>query len=223
VPAFASSRLATDGGRLIEPTRYGPYLSAFRALSSAAEKRSFDVSISQTLVRREGRARAQPVETLRTPSFESEGETTMRFLIIPGPATSDAKAEADEPFDEKVFAAYMKYNEDMHKAGVLIASEGLQPGATGAHVSISKGKRTVIDGPFAETKELIAGFWLIEVKSKEEAIEWALRCPIVPGKDEVLEIRQLTGASDLPQQLREIIAAVAPTWSSSSWRSRHGD
>jgi hypothetical protein len=109
----------------------------------------------------------------------------------------------------------MRYNEEMHKAGVLIASEGLNPSATGAHVSISHGKRTVIDGPFAETKELVAGFWLIEVKSKEEAIEWALRCPVGPGGDEVLEIRQLTGSSDIPPQLREIIAAVAPTWSSS--------
>jgi len=144
----------------------------------------------------------------------------MRFLIIPGPGTSDAKAEADEPFDEKVFVAYMKYNEEMHKAGVLVASEGLQPGATGAHVSISGGKRTVVDGPFAETKELIAGFWMIDVKSKEEAIEWALRCPIVPGKDEVLEIRQLTGASDLPPQLVELITASAPTWSASFSRTR---
>ncbi len=138
----------------------------------------------------------------------------MRFLIIPGPVTSDANAAADQPFDEKLFAAYMKYNEEMHKAGVLLASEGLHPGAAGAHVLLSGGKRTVIDGPFAETKELIAGFYLIEVKSKEEAIEWALRYPVGPV-DEVLEIRQLTGAEDIPPQLREIIATVAPTWSTS--------
>ncbi|HEY3367911.1 MAG TPA: YciI family protein [Symbiobacteriaceae bacterium] len=137
----------------------------------------------------------------------------MRFLLIPAPGPKDAKGEADQPIDEQVFAAYMKYNEEMQKAGVLIASEGLQPGATGAHVLFSGGKRTVVDGPFAETKELIAGFWLIEVKSKEEAIEWALRCPVAPGSDEVLEIRQLTGAGDIPAELRAIIAAVAPAWS----------
>src|SRR5438445_5646273 len=105
----------------------------------------------------------------------------MRFLMIPTLTTSDAKAGADAPFDEKLFAAYMKYNEDMHKAGVLVASEGLNPGAKGAHVSITGGKRAVMDGPFAETKELVAGFWLIDVKSREEAIEWALRCPINPA------------------------------------------
>jgi hypothetical protein len=143
----------------------------------------------------------------------------MRFLIIPTPATSDAKPQADEPFDEKLFAAYMKYNEDMHKAGVLVAAEGLNPSASGAHVLIKGGKRTVMDGPFAETKELVAGFWFIEVKSREEAIEWAMRCPIGP-RDEVLEIRQLTSASDIPQQLLDIIATAAPTWSASFSRAR---
>ncbi|MDB4896667.1 MAG: uncharacterized protein JWN15_2929 [Firmicutes bacterium] len=137
----------------------------------------------------------------------------MRFLIIPGPTASDATPAADQPFDGELFAAYMKYNEEMHKAGVLIAAEGLAPSATGAHVLVTGGKATVVDGPFAETKELIAGFWLIEVKSQEEAIEWALRCPVGPT-DEVLEIRQLTGASDIPAELNEIIARVAPTWSS---------
>jgi hypothetical protein len=138
----------------------------------------------------------------------------MRFLIIPGPLTPDAQTNVEQPFDAELFAAYMRYNEEMHQAGVLIASEGLQPGAAGAHVQIAGGKRTVIDGPFAETKELIAGLWLIEVKSKAEAIEWAMRCPIGPV-DEVLEIRQLTGSGDIPQELNEIIAAVAPGWSSS--------
>jgi hypothetical protein len=139
----------------------------------------------------------------------------MRFLIIPGPATTDPKPPADEPFDENVFVAYMKYNEEMHKAGVLLASEGLNPAATGAHVAIKGGKRTVVDGPFTETKELVAGFWMIEVESRAEAIEWAMRCPIVPGKDEVLEIRQLTGSADLPKELVDLIIKSAPTWSSS--------
>ncbi len=137
----------------------------------------------------------------------------MRFLIIPTPAPGAPTPPADEPFDEKVFTAYMKFNEDMFRAGVLVASEGLNPGAKGAHVRISGGKRTVLDGPFAETKELVAGFWLIEVASREEAIEWAMRSPIVPGKDEVIEIRQLTGESDLPKELVDLIKAAAPTWS----------
>ncbi len=139
----------------------------------------------------------------------------MRFLIIPGPATTDSKPAAGEPFDEATFVAYMKYNEDMHKAGVLVASEGLNPAATGAHVKITGGKRTLVDGPFTETKELVAGFWMIDVKSKAEAIEWAMRCPIVPGKDEVLEIRQLTGEGDLPKELVDLIRRCAPTWSAS--------
>ncbi len=143
----------------------------------------------------------------------------MRFMIIPGPARSDAGSEKEQPFDESVFIAHMKYNEEMHKAGVLVASEGLNPGALGAHVLISQGKRTVLDGPFAETKELIAGFYVLEVKSREEAIEWALRYPGGLGSDEVLEIRQLTGASDIPPHLLDLINTVAPTWSATFSKS----
>jgi hypothetical protein len=144
----------------------------------------------------------------------------MRFLIIPTLTASDTKAAADAPFDEKAFTAYMKFNEEMHKAGVLVASEGLNPGAKGAHISVTNGKRAVMDGPFAETKELVAGFWMIDVKSREEAIEWALRCPINPAGDEVIEIRQLTGPSDLPPELLALITAAAPTWSSAFSGSR---
>jgi len=142
----------------------------------------------------------------------------MRFLIIPKPDASQPKPEASGALDEKVFAAYMKFNEDMTRAGVLIASEGLNPEGAHARVVISRGKRTPLDGPFTEAKELIGGFYLIEVKSKEEAIEWARRCPVGFGGDEVLEIHQMTGLADLPQRLREIIADVAPTWSSKLWR-----
>jgi hypothetical protein len=144
----------------------------------------------------------------------------MRFLIIPGPAKHDANTHAtDAPFDEEVFVAHMKYNEEMHKAGVLLASEGLNPNARGAHVVISGGTRAVIDGPYAETKELIAGFYLIDVKSREEAIEWALRYPGGMAQDEVLEIRPLTGASDLPPELLALIAASAPTWNAAFERT----
>jgi hypothetical protein len=82
------------------------------------------------------------------------------------------------------------------------------------------GQRKVLDGPFAETKELVGGFWMIDVETREEAIAWAMRCPIVPGKDEVVEIRQLTGASDLPRELVDLIEAAAPTWSAAFTKSR---
>ncbi|WP_437328007.1 YciI family protein [Sorangium sp. So ce381] len=156
----------------------------------------------------------------------------MRFMITAGraeddakaPGANDAKAEADAPIDEKLFAAYMKYNDDMTKAGVLIASEGLNPSGARARIGIVGGKRVVLDGPFAESKELVGGFYLIEVSSKEEAIEWALRCPVGFGSDEVLTIHQMTELSDIPLRFREIIEEVAPTWSASlsKGRSTHG-
>ncbi|KYF87073.1 dehydrogenase [Sorangium cellulosum] len=144
----------------------------------------------------------------------------MRFIITAAPGTNDTKLAADGPPDEELFAAYMKYNEEMMKAGVLIASEGLNPGGARARVGISGGKRTVLDGPFVETKELVGGFYLIEVSSKEEAIAWALRCPVGFGSDEVLTIQQMTELSDIPPRFREIIADVAPTWSASFSRAR---
>jgi hypothetical protein len=122
----------------------------------------------------------------------------MRFLIIPSPALNGAKTHAEEVFDEAVFTAYMNYNEEMHKAGVLVASEGLNPAATGAHVAITGGKRTVVDGPFAETKELIAGFWIWQVKSREEAIEWLKRAPF---ENTEVEIRQVYELEDFGDEL----------------------
>ena len=144
----------------------------------------------------------------------------MRFMITATPGPNDAKADADQPFDENLFAAYMKYNEVMMRAGVLLASEGLNPNGARGRVVVSGGKRNVVDGPFAESKELVGGFYLIEVKSKEEAIEWALRCPVGLGIDDVLTIHQMTELSDVPPRLREIIAEVAPTWSASFSRSK---
>jgi hypothetical protein len=95
-----------------------------------------------------------------------------------------------------------RFNEEMARAGVLLAGEGLQASSKGARVRFSEGKRTVIDGPFAETKELIAGFWLIQAKSKEEAIEWALRCPAPHENQEgEIEIRQVFEASDFPSDI----------------------
>ncbi|RKH37188.1 dehydrogenase [Corallococcus llansteffanensis] len=128
-------------------------------------------------------------------------------------------APADAPFDEKVFVAQMKFNEEMHKAGVLIASEGLSASAAGAHVVFKNGKSDVKDGPFTETKELIGGFYVLEVKSKDEAIAWARRYPGGMGNDDVMEIRPLTGADDIPAEFMKLIEKAAPTWSESFKKS----
>ena len=114
----------------------------------------------------------------------------MRFMVM---VRADENTEAGVLPSEELLAAMGKYNEEMVQAGVMLAGEGLQPTSKGARVKFSGGKRTVIDGPFAETKELIAGFWLWQVKSKEEAIEWLKRAPF----DETeVEIRQLFEAED---------------------------
>jgi hypothetical protein len=144
----------------------------------------------------------------------------MRFIITAQAAAGEKKADSEQAFDEKLFVAYMKFNEEMHKAGVLVASEGLNPASPGARVEVSGGRRTVVDGPFAESKELVGGFYLIEVKSLDEAIQWALRAPFGMGSDDVLEIRQLTGAGDLPPEIVKMITDAAPTWSAAAWQGR---
>jgi hypothetical protein len=109
---------------------------------------------------------------------------------------ADKNTEAGVLPDEKLLTEMGKYNEELVKAGVMLAGEGLHPSSKGARVKFSGEKRTVIDGPFTEAKELIAGFWLWQVKSKEEAIEWVKRCPNpLPGEAEI-EIRQVFEASD---------------------------
>ena len=114
----------------------------------------------------------------------------MRCMIL---VKADKNSEAGVLPDQKILAEMGKYNEDLAEAGVLLAGEGLHPSSKGARVQFSGSKRTVIDGPFAETKELIAGFWLWQVKSKEEAIEWVKRCPMA---DAEIEIRQVFEAED---------------------------
>jgi hypothetical protein len=109
---------------------------------------------------------------------------------------ADKNTEAGVMPDEKLLTAMGKFNEELVKAGVLLAGEGLHPSSRGARVRFSGDKRTVIDGPFAETKELIAGFWLWQVKSKEEAIEWVKRCPNPTGSEAEIEIRQVFEAED---------------------------
>ena len=118
----------------------------------------------------------------------------MRFMVIVK-ATKDS--EAGVMPSEKLLAAMGKYNEELVKAGVMLAGEGLQPSSKGKRVRFSGAKRTVIDGPFTETKELIAGFWLWQVRSMDEAIEWAKRCPnpFEEGESEI-EIRQVFEADD---------------------------
>ena len=117
----------------------------------------------------------------------------MRFLIIVK-ATKDS--EAGVMPSEQLLREMGKFNEELVKAGVMLAGEGLQPSSKGARVRFSGAKRTVIDGPFAETKELIAGFWLWRVKSKEEAIEWVKRCPNPMKGESEIEIRQVFEAED---------------------------
>jgi hypothetical protein len=109
---------------------------------------------------------------------------------------STKESEAGLVPEKEIFTAMARYNEDLAKAGVLLAVEGLHPSSKGWRVKFSGSKQTVVDGPFTETKELIAGFWLIEVKSREEAIEWAKRCP-APFKGEAeIEVRQVFGMDD---------------------------
>lgn len=117
----------------------------------------------------------------------------MRFMVL---VKATEESEAGVMPSEKLLTDMGKYNEELIKAGVMLAGDGLHPSSKGARVRFSGNKRTVIDGPFAETKELVAGFWLWEVKSKEEAIEWLKRCPNpMPGESEI-EIRQVFEASD---------------------------
>ena len=139
----------------------------------------------------------------------------MRFIITAQPGKSSTQPGLDAPFDEELFTAYMRFNEEMHQAGVLVAAEGLRPSCPGARIEVTNGKRVVVDGPFAESKELVGGFYIVDVKSRDEAIAWALRCPSGLGFDDVLEIRALTGEADIPPHVLELIRTAAPTWSAS--------
>jgi hypothetical protein len=117
----------------------------------------------------------------------------MRFMIL---VKASPESEAGKMPSEALLTAMGKYNEELVKAGVMLAGEGLHPSSKGARVQFSGNKRTVVDGPFSETKELVAGFWLIQVKSKEEAIEWVKRCPNPMESDSEIEIRQVFEAED---------------------------
>ena len=124
----------------------------------------------------------------------------MRFmmLMIPG---GYATAAPDAMPDPEAVQAMMKYNEELKTAGVLLALDGLHPPATGARVSFKGGKPVVTDGPFAEVREVVGGYWMIEVRSREEAIEWARRCPA--GENDVIEVRRVHEMSEFPEEVQK--------------------
>jgi hypothetical protein len=128
----------------------------------------------------------------------------MRFMVI---VKATAQSEAGGLPDPQLMADMGKFNEELVKAGVMLAGEGLQASSKGARVQFSGEKRTVVDGPFAETKELIAGFWLWQVKSKEEAIEWVKRCPNPFSVDSEIEIRQVFELEDFAPVMSEELMA----------------
>jgi hypothetical protein len=117
----------------------------------------------------------------------------MRFMAI---VKASKQSEAGVMPSEQLLTEMGKYNEELVKAGIMLAGEGLHPSSNGVRVKFSGSKRTVVDGPFAETKELIAGYWIWQVKSREEAIEWLKRCPNPTGEDGEIELRQIFEAED---------------------------
>jgi hypothetical protein len=130
----------------------------------------------------------------------------MRFMVI---VKATEMSEAGVLPDEKLLTEMGKFNEELSRAGVLLAGEGLHPSSKGARVRFAGTKRTVIDGPFSETKELVAGYWLLQVKSKEEAIEWVKRAPNpFPGIESEIEIRQVYEAADFGDALSPEIRAA---------------
>lgn len=130
----------------------------------------------------------------------------MRFMMLMIPKGYETAAP-DVELDPKRVEAMMKYNEDLQKAGVLLALDGLHPLSMGARVSFAGGKPLVTDGPFAEAKEVLGGYWMIQVKSREEAIEWAKRCPA--SENEVIEIRQVQEMADFSEEVQKAASGLA--------------
>jgi hypothetical protein len=127
----------------------------------------------------------------------------MRFMMLMIPKGYETAAPGTTP-DAKAVEAMMKFNKQLQEAGVLIALDGLRPPAEGTRVSFPDGKPKVVDGPFAETKECLGGYWMINVKSKQEAVEWAKKCPGSPN--ETIEIRQVQEMSDFPEDVQKAAA-----------------
>jgi hypothetical protein len=129
----------------------------------------------------------------------------MRFMLLMIPKGYESATPGTMP-DAKAVAAMMKYNESLQKAGVLLALDGLHPPSMGARISFSGGRPKVTDGPFAEAKEVLGGYWMIDVKSRAEAIVWATRCPASPN--ELIEVRQVQELSDFPPDVRQAAAGL---------------
>jgi hypothetical protein len=130
----------------------------------------------------------------------------MRFMMLMIPKGYESAKPGTMP-EAKAVETMMKYNKSLQKAGVLLAVDGLHPPSMGARVSFAGGKPTVTDGPFSEAKEVLGGYWMIQVKSREEAIEWAKRCP---GADnEVIEVRQVAEMSDFPEDVKKAAAGFS--------------
>lgn len=139
----------------------------------------------------------------------------MRFMMLMIPKGYENAAPGTMP-DADAVAAMMKFNEALQKAGVLLGLDGLHPPSMGARISFSGGKPTVTDGPFIETKEVLGGYWMIQVRSKEEAVEWASRCPA--SDNEIIEIRQVQELSDFPKEVQEAAAGFSEMQTQSGQR-----
>ena len=141
----------------------------------------------------------------------------MRFMMLMLPAGYEKAAPGAMP-DAGAVSAMMKYNESLQKAGVLLALDGLHPPSMGARVSFSGGRPKVTDGPFTEAKEVLGGYWMIQVKSKEEAVEWASRCPA--SDNEVIEVRQVQEFADFPADVKAAAAKFPELQAQSAQRAR---
>jgi hypothetical protein len=126
----------------------------------------------------------------------------MRFMMLMIPKGYETAAPGTMP-DAKAVAAMMKYNESLQKAGILLALDGLHPPSMGARVTFEDGRARVVEGPFTDTKEVLGGYWMIQVKSREEAIHWATRCPA--SHNEVIEIRQVQEFGDFPAEVQQVV------------------
>jgi hypothetical protein len=141
----------------------------------------------------------------------------MRFMMLMIPKGYEAAKPGTMP-DAKAVEAMMKYNQSLQKAGVLLALDGLHPPSMGARVSFAGGKPTVTDGPFAEAKEVIGGYWMIQVNSRDEAIEWAKRCPA--SANEVIEVRRVQEMSDFPEDVKKAAAGFEAMQAKAGQRAR---
>lgn len=129
----------------------------------------------------------------------------MRFMMLMIPRGYETAPPGTMPDDAERIAAMMNYNESLQQAGILLACDGLHPPSMGARVSFPKGKPVVTDGPFAESKEVLGGYWMIRVASRQEAIDWASRCPA--SETEVIEIRQVQEMEDFPDAVQDSLAS----------------